>query len=118
MNIQRKKYQLEDDSLVETFKLFPPDSEGEIYFATVEMNGNYPTEGSIAKNFKRDEYFLVIEGEFEITVDGKVNKLKAGDGCLALEGSQYLTKGNGKILVFVRDQEGGKSEIVPLLSGI
>lgn len=112
MKIKRRKYNLEDDSIVETFKLFPKDSEGEIYLAIVEMDGMYPSKGKIAKNSNRDEYFLVLKGEFTITVNDKVKKLKEGEGCLALDGQSYKTQGTGKLLVFLRDKDNGKSNII------
>lgn len=109
MAVNRTKYDLPGGSLVEVHKVFGD----EYYIAIVDMKGRYPEEGSIAKDKNREEYIVLIEGEMNITHNGELKTLKPSDHVLIQDGDTYLIEGEGKAIVFVKDSEGGTSEIIP-----
>lgn len=106
-NSEKEVYELSGGGKVEVFKPFGTEN----YFAIVTQNGRYPEAGKVAKNVGRDEFSLILDGEFEYNVDGQVTKLKKDQSLLVKDGSKYWINGQGRILVFVRDEKNGRTEI-------
>lgn len=106
MNIE--KYELSGGSLVEVHKVFGND----YYLAIVDIDGEYPETGKIAKNSGRQEYIIILEGSMKITVDGEEHSLVAGESILVPDGGTYGIIGKGRALVFVNDQPGSKTDIL------
>lgn len=102
-----KRYQLSGGGVVTVHKPFG----GEHYVAVVEQKGRYPEGGKMARNQKRSEYSVVLDGTFSYSVDGKQSKLKSGDSILVGDGSTYSIDGEGRVLVVVYDLPGGRTVI-------
>lgn len=102
------KYVLEQDSEVEVHKVFG-DS---YYIALVTLHGRYPEAGKIAKDKNRSEYLYIENGLITVTHNGEKKELKTGENLLISDGDTYSIEGNGRIIVFVKDDEGGVSEII------
>lgn len=103
-----KEYQLSGGG---TVKVYKPFGDG-VYFAIVEMDGVYPEEGKVAQNIGREEYSVVLDGEFEYEIAGAKKMFKKGDAVLVGDGVKYKITGKGRDLVFVKDVPGGKTEIL------
>lgn len=85
---------------------------GDHYVALVEMSGEYPEPGKLARNNGRDEFIVILEGTFEVTVNDGTQELSAGGAIFVPNGAYYRIVGAGKSLVVVRDEQGGSTEIV------
>lgn len=77
------------------------------YLAVVIQDGRYPEKGKIARNKGRQEYSVILEGEFCYRVGGEPKTLGVNDSILVPADVDYTLDGRGKILVFVHDEEGG-----------
>lgn len=103
-----QKYDLDGGSVVEVHKPFG----NEFYFAVATLDGVYPEEGKIAKDNGRIEYLFGLEGEITVTHNGEKKVLQVGESLLINDGDTYKIEGKGKTLVFVKDSEGGTTEIL------
>jgi quercetin dioxygenase-like cupin family protein len=105
-----QKYDLSGGDTVEVHQPFGK----QVYFAIADMEGNpYPEGGKIAKDNGRIEYMLMLEGEMNITINGETKTVKQGEFIQVNDGDTYSIVGKGRSLVFVKDEEGGKTEILP-----
>lgn len=82
------------------------------YYALVKLNGRYPEPGSFARNTGRDEFIQLLEGNAHFTLDGVKGTFETDEPIWMRNGSEYAILGQGKFIVFVRDQEGGRTEII------
>ena len=81
------------------------------YYAFVELDGRYPEEGQIAHNVGRRETLHWIEGEAQLTVNGAPHTLNGRKRVSMNDGDSYVLQGKGKAIVFVKDQQGGQTQI-------
>jgi len=107
MNENLKEYALNGGGKVTVIKPFSANS----YSAVVKMNGRYPEEGKVARNYKRTEFVYIIDGEFKFTINGSERNLKAGETVRLSDGATYFILGAGTSLVMVKDDEGGETVI-------
>ncbi|HEY4518431.1 MAG TPA: hypothetical protein VJG48_02285 [Candidatus Paceibacterota bacterium] len=77
--------------------IFPPHPKGEQTICYVETKGLYPESG-VSVNDVCTETIYLLEGQLEITVDGKLNKIGKGELLVILPGSRYSIKGEAKAL--------------------
>ena len=58
--------------------------------AIAQLNGNYPCEGTWVRNTLVDEWYVMLRGEAEVTIEGQAaRKLKAGDWMMMPKGAWY-----------------------------
>src|SRR4030095_3973471 len=73
---------------------------------------------SYQKHFKRQEHWIVVEGEALVTLDGKEIRLKAGDAIdIPMESAHRIANPGSTPLVFIEVQRGsyfGEDDIVRL----
>lgn len=100
-------YELSGGGSVRVCKPFSEQNYG----AIVEQAGRYPEAGKQARNSGRREFSMVLEGEFNYTVDGVSRRLKKFDSILVDDGQIYVIDGHGMVLVMVEDLPGGKTII-------
>ena len=84
------------------------------YFANLEVHGNYPGDGKIAHNVGRKESLHWLEGEGKLILNNRVHLLNKGLRIVMNDGDQYTLAGEGKAIVFVKDQLGGTTIIEDL----
>ena len=101
------EYTLSGDGVVRVYKPFGKDK----YLAIVKQHGRYPEAGKIARNSGRSEFSVVLSGSFKYTVDGETVLLQEDDYITVNDGQRYSIEGEGKVLVFVSDREGGATLI-------
>lgn len=94
-----------------TVEIYKPFGN-EIYFAEVILDGRYPEQGKLAKNFKREEFVKILTGNFRLMKEGIETILKEDDSILISSNECYSLEGKGRCLVMVRDLEGGATDIV------
>lgn len=105
-----KKYDLSGGDKVTVLQPFGKN----IYAAVAELKGNdYPENGKIAQNVGRTEFMYMLDGQMEITVNGVTQTVKAGESVQVNDGDTYSIVGEGRSLVIVRDEEEGKTEVLP-----
>jgi hypothetical protein len=83
----------------------------EVYGALVELSGGYPAAGYLARNVGRNERITLIEGTAEFLIDGVLISLRPRDQVLAREGARYSLRGQGRLVVAVRDIVGASTAI-------
>lgn len=105
-----KQYALSGDGVVRVYQPFGKEK----YTALVEQRGRYPAQGKIARNKGRREFSVVVSGCFEYTVDGQKYSLEANDYITVGDGQRYSIEGDGKVIVFVADEENGSTLIEDL----
>lgn len=75
---------------------------------------------SYQKHFKREEFWMIVHGEAEVTLDGKLYKLKPGENIFIPKESAHRIANNEKNIenvVFIEIQRGeyfGEDDIVRL----
>lgn len=106
--VQGQEYILDGGGNVIVHKPFG----AEYYSAVVAMEGEYPGPGKIAHDAGRSEFIYVLDGAFAIRINEGVYHVKAGENVLIQDGDSYSISGQGRCLVLVHDQEGGKTEIL------
>lgn len=109
-----QKYDLPGGDKVEVHQPFGQ----EIYFAIADMKGNnYPGEGKKAHNKGRTEYMLMLEGTMELTLNGETRTVTPGEVVIVNDGDDYSIVGEGRSLVFVKDEQGenpGATQVLPI----
>lgn len=100
-------YKLDGGGEVRVCKPFGDDK----YIAYVTMDGCYPERGKIARNYKRDEFLTVIEGGFDIEIDGHLTKVAVGESILIPDAACYTISGSGHSVILINDQKGGETLI-------
>lgn len=103
------RYELSGGGVVTVLKPFGSS----VYGAVVHMAGRYPDPGQVAHNVARDEYIFVLDGEFEITLNGRKSRLLTNSEILVSANSSYFIEGAGRCLVLVKDGQGGNTELRP-----
>jgi quercetin dioxygenase-like cupin family protein len=84
----------------------------EVYSAVVAMDGEYPGSGLIAHDEGRAEFIYVLDGAFEVKINGELHLVKCGENILIEDGDSYSISGNGRCMVLVHDQPGGETKIL------
>ena len=75
---------------------------------------------SYQKHFKREEFWMIVQGEAEVTLNGKVTKLKPGQSIfIPKEAAHRIAndQSNTKDVIFIEIQRGeyfGEDDIVRL----
>jgi hypothetical protein len=110
--VEAEAYVLPGGGTVEVHKPFG----NEYYYAFVKLSGQYPQAGQIARDIGRREYVQLLEGKVTLTVNGEDNSLESGATQLIKDGDAYRLSGDGELMVFVEDQEGGTTQIEDLQS--
>jgi mannose-6-phosphate isomerase-like protein (cupin superfamily) len=102
-----KKYDLESDSQVTVYKIW----KGKKYFATIKIDGDYPSKGFVAKDYNREEFILVIEGSIIITLNNQKIILRSNDYLLIKHNDKYKISGKAEVIVFVKDGKSGETKL-------
>ena len=108
MNINITKHKLEGGGSVDVHKVFGE----ECFIAIANIENIYPGNENIAKDVGRSEYLYILEGNFSICVNDKNEILGKDEHLLISDGDTYEITGQGRILVFVKDETGGSTEII------
>ncbi len=75
---------------------------------------------SYQKHFKREEFWTIVQGEAEVTLDGKIHKLKPGESIfIAKEAAHRIANNQNSIddVIFIEIQRGsyfGEDDIIRL----
>ncbi len=80
--------------------LYPHSSTGRLSAALVEQEGRYPSDG-YRQNVVCTEAIFIVQGDFIITLNGKINKLKPHDVVYIVPGTPYAIEGKGTVFVFI-----------------
>lgn len=104
-------YELSGGSLVEVYQPFG----NEHYFAIVALQGRYPETGKVAHNIHRTEHIQLLEGNVKLTINNLHQILQPGLNRLPVveDNNEYFLEGNADLVVFVEDQEGAETIIIP-----
>jgi quercetin dioxygenase-like cupin family protein len=75
-----------------------PSGNQDLDFAIVNISGKYPEKG-YAKNLISSEVVYVQSGEGQVTVDGQVQELQAGDVVHIEPHEQFVWEGNLQLFI-------------------
>lgn len=102
-----KSYPLPGNGEVSVFQPFGK----EIYVAVAVTHGTYPEAGKVAHDVNREEFILVLDGKFDITLNGNKYELNRDEHLIVRDGDKYSIKGKGRCVVLVKDGPGGTSKV-------
>ncbi|MEX1112805.1 MAG: cupin domain-containing protein [Candidatus Andersenbacteria bacterium] len=80
--------------------LYPDSSTGRLSCALVEQDGRYPTEG-YKQNDVCTEALFILDGNFEVTVNGKTHQTSKHDVTYIPPKTPYAVEGKGTVFVFI-----------------
>jgi mannose-6-phosphate isomerase-like protein (cupin superfamily) len=80
--------------------LYPDSPTGRLSCALVEQAGRYPSTG-FRQNAVCTEALFIIDGNFQVTVNGRVNALKPRDIVYIPPHTPYAVDGKGTVFVFI-----------------
>ncbi|MCA9397697.1 hypothetical protein KC573_02610 [candidate division WWE3 bacterium] len=92
--------------------LIEPSSQQEMRAAIVEINGNYPDEGSVGINEGKTELLFMIDGHITVTKDMKTYSLEKHDVLYLEPGIPYSIVGNATVFVAIAPGDAPSTKII------